>query len=243
MTLVSRRAAAAAAFALTLAIGFSTSRATTYTYELDNSLAADQAGAPALVSDGGTLSASGYSFAAGQGLSLSGVLGPSNTAYFIDIHFSFDHWGNPPGSDGYAKIIDFHNKGQDIGFYSARSAGSNVLDFYGSAAERRGTTKLTDGQSYDIMLTRSAAGLVSAYVNNILQFTYNDASAKNAIFANGIIRFFEDDLKTYPEQSSGRVTYIEVGTTPLPAALPLFASGLGALGLLGWRKRRKSLRA
>lgn len=31
------------------------------------------------------------------------------------------------------------------------------------------------------------------------------------------------------------------GATPLPAALPLFASGLGALGLLGWRKKRKPL--
>jgi hypothetical protein len=28
--------------------------------------------------------------------------------------------------------------------------------------------------------------------------------------------------------------------TPLPAALPLFASGLGALGLLGWRRKRKT---
>jgi len=28
--------------------------------------------------------------------------------------------------------------------------------------------------------------------------------------------------------------------TPLPAALPLFASGIGALGLLGWRRKRKA---
>ena len=27
--------------------------------------------------------------------------------------------------------------------------------------------------------------------------------------------------------------------TPLPGALPLFATGLGALGLLGWRRKRK----
>jgi len=27
--------------------------------------------------------------------------------------------------------------------------------------------------------------------------------------------------------------------TPVPAALPLFVTGLGGLGLLGWRKRRK----
>ena len=30
---------------------------------------------------------------------------------------------------------------------------------------------------------------------------------------------------------------ITVNQTPLPAALPLFASGLGALGLLGWRRK------
>jgi len=31
-----------------------------------------------------------------------------------------------------------------------------------------------------------------------------------------------------------------VTTTPLPAALPLFAGGLGALGLFGWRRERKA---
>lgn len=31
--------------------------------------------------------------------------------------------------------------------------------------------------------------------------------------------------------------------TPIPAALPLFASGLGGLGLLSWRRKRKAARA
>ena len=39
--------------------------------------------------------------------------------------------------------------------------------------------------------------------------------------------------------------YFTVGSavavvTPLPAALPLFATGLGALGLFGWRRKRKA---
>jgi len=29
-------------------------------------------------------------------------------------------------------------------------------------------------------------------------------------------------------------------TTPLPATIPLFATGLGGLGLLGWRRKRKA---
>ena len=32
---------------------------------------------------------------------------------------------------------------------------------------------------------------------------------------------------------------LTVTQTPLPAAFPLLATGLGALGLLGWRRKRK----
>jgi hypothetical protein len=33
---------------------------------------------------------------------------------------------------------------------------------------------------------------------------------------------------------------LQVNDVPLPAALPLFATGLGALGLLGWRRKKKA---
>jgi hypothetical protein len=36
------------------------------------------------------------------------------------------------------------------------------------------------------------------------------------------------------------VLFAPVSSTPLPAALPLFAGGLSALGLLGWRRKRKA---
>ena len=36
------------------------------------------------------------------------------------------------------------------------------------------------------------------------------------------------------------VTFDVNTTTPLPAALPLFATGLGGLGFLGWRRKRKA---
>ena len=42
------------------------------------------------------------------------------------------------------------------------------------------------------------------------------------------------------QENSSDGTYIIGTATPLPAALPLFATGLGALGLLGWRRKRKA---
>lgn len=47
---------------------------------------------------------------------------------------------------------------------------------------------------------------------------------------------------THPGESLGfELDGAAVSATPLPAALPLFASGLGALGLFGWRRKRKAV--
>jgi len=70
--------------------------------------------------------------------------------------------------------------------------------------------------------------------------------------SSGAVEFFT----TFGELGTDVVTYdftlasggasnigtvdIAVTTTPLPAALPLFAGGLGALGLFGWRRKRKA---
>ncbi len=40
---------------------------------------------------------------------------------------------------------------------------------------------------------------------------------------------------------SGHLTSLTVAPIPLPAALPLFVSALGGLGLVGWRKKRASM--
>jgi hypothetical protein len=40
-------------------------------------------------------------------------------------------------------------------------------------------------------------------------------------------------------ESSENVDTLTISATPLPAALPLFASGSAGLGLLGWKRRRK----
>jgi hypothetical protein len=67
---------------------------------------------------------------------------------------------------------------------------------------------------------------------------FNDIGAENVIVAH--------DPSYYQAGNSGGfigATYAEVSSTPLPAALPLFATGLGGLGLLGWRRKRKNTAA
>jgi hypothetical protein len=44
----------------------------------------------------------------------------------------------------------------------------------------------------------------------------------------------------YSADSDVSIRGVAFAPTPLPAALPLFATGLGAMGLLGWRKKRKA---
>ena len=43
----------------------------------------------------------------------------------------------------------------------------------------------------------------------------------------------------YAFEFANLTAYDPPTVTPLPAALPLFATGLGALGLLGWRRNKK----
>jgi hypothetical protein len=40
--------------------------------------------------------------------------------------------------------------------------------------------------------------------------------------------------------NDGRFTAVVGDATPIPGAFPMFATGLGALGLLGWRRKRKA---
>ena len=50
-------------------------------------------------------------------------------------------------------------------------------------------------------------------------------------------------LQHNSDLSSNFIFGTAAATTPIPAALPLFATGLGGLGFLGWRRRRKNVAA
>jgi hypothetical protein len=43
-----------------------------------------------------------------------------------------------------------------------------------------------------------------------------------------------------PTDPQYQVLFSPISATPLPAAMPLFATGLGFVGMLGWRRKRKA---
>jgi len=109
--------------------------------------------------------------------------------------------------------------------------------------------------------TSQSATMVLPQFNESFEFS---ASASNALIPSSILQSFSldniplsvsfsltgapnsfcsfagCDFDVSGELTSGNVSvdYIPP-TTPLPASLPLFATGLGALGLIGWRRRQK----
>jgi hypothetical protein len=94
----------------------------------------------------------------------------------------------------------------------------------------------------------SGPGLQTFSVNQDMTFTANLVyqvvmSAYASAVGDETSTAYVDPFFTAP---AGYSIYTSSGignlaaVTPIPAALPLFTSGLGALGLVGWRKRRKA---
>jgi PEP-CTERM motif len=190
----------------------------TNNYNLTSSLN-DTLGGPALVSDGGTLSASGYSFGANQGLNLSSVLSDAGN-YSILMDFSFTDL------NGFRKILDFQDKASDTGLYNLNDS----LDFFPLIL---GPAVFSPGVLARVVLTRnSATDIVTGYVNGTPEFGFLDTSSLGVFSApNDLIHFFEDDNVTgQREASAGLATEIQIYNGALSIADVAALGGPGGGG-------------
>ena len=116
--------------------------------------------------------------------------------------------------------------------------GNSVVTVVGNALTATSTALLWD---YDF----------TAHPNAYFEFAKNDGVvgdiAAFVTYVAGTPGVFSTDEYTIcqpcshdPATASGFGTEVIATVTPLPAALPLFATGLSALGLLGWRRKRKA---
>ena len=85
-------------------------------------------------------------------------------------------------------------------------------------------------------------GGILTLVNSTLEGNTATNGNGGGIYNNGGMVNLANSTFLNNSASFGNDIYNNGGTvavTPLPAALPLFATGLGAMGLFGWRRKRK----
>ncbi len=151
-------------------------------YELNNSFA-DELGGPALVSDGGTLGETRYSFGPNQGLSLTGAL-PDTADYSVVLVMQMDLASGPL----FKKVLDFSNLTSDNGLYVF---GSNLRLYPGEA----GPDPVPSNMDFQVVLARDGlTGETKVYLNGVLQEVYAGAASDAAIVTGNILTFFEDDV-------------------------------------------------
>jgi hypothetical protein len=191
-------------------------------YNLNGTLA-DSLGGPALAANGGTVGATGYTFGMNQGLTLGGwATGSQSFSYAIEMVFRLTQ------TNGYRKLIDFKEPDIDPGLYVQNGA----LNFYPAASGGAGV--ISDNQTVTVKLARNGlTGIVSGYIDDVLQFTFNDSVTQRAIFdgANNLIEFFMDD-NGGGEASAGFVDEIKIFGEGIEPVVPLPATAIPAAAML-----------
>lgn len=200
-------------------------------FQLNETLADSLPTGAVLVSHGGTVGATEYSFGEGQGLSLSDPDIDGET-YSVEMRFRFDE------TSGFRRILEFKDLAADTGLYNL----SGALNFF---SEDTGADIVFTPDAYvTVLLTRDGTTKqVIGYVNGVEQISFVDTTDL-AVFdaADRIMQFFRDDNQISGEESAGAVDFIRIfDTVETPAAVPEPAS-LALVGTAGLAFALRSIR-
>lgn len=130
------------------------------------------------------------------------------------------------------------------------SAPFSTLTITGSALTATSTGLFFDFSATDGSLvnfaTNSNPGLSLQFCDTVAPCTNQNGASLNSFVVLDIWNVFDGSTSEgLNEESMGSVQIgqADISATPLPATLPLFVTGLGALGLLGWCRKRKNATA
>ena len=211
-----------------------------------NGALTDSLGSATLAQVGGSLGASGFTFARGEGLSLTGAFADP-AVYSVEMVFRFDSLALP-----YGRVLN--SSGTDNGLYIHDVGGARV-DYYNSGSHPGGAFDL--GQMHHLVFTRDNGGAI-AYVDGAASLVAADYASSRV---TGALGFFLDDLfetapgyvdfiQTYDRvltagdvaslyNGGAPVSYVGPSGAPEPAAWAMMI--LGFCGAGAALRRRRSL--
>jgi hypothetical protein len=142
----------------------------------------------------------------------------------------------------------FNNFGADVGittqFILTANGDENIIVHLAAPTHALGFNAFFNGLGLVTVNVLSTGGFTLAAVFNV-----NGLDPATGLADPGYLGFTSDDFLISAfiwtstnggTLNTGFTAISTVPEVPLPAALPLFASGLGALGLLGWRRKKKT---
>lgn len=134
-------------------------------------------------------------------------------------------------------LVSFYSDG----FQSNTKAYTGV-SIGGSTALPAGGTLFFYSTDWGGALGFSDASLASLF--DLSGDTVYDDNEPAPHFSPGIFAItFDNHASPVPGPYIGTLTVATIAATPIPAALPLFASALGGIGFIGWRRRKKAAAA
>jgi hypothetical protein len=160
-------------------------------------------------------------FFAGSGAAFSEVVGMTVNGIPTGITGLNDHTSHI----GDSLVLGSVSKGDKIVFFDKELDLQNPDTWYSDLALNRDHEQHVCSTPYD-----SNSHLLNGAIPSGVYVGFEDLSKDGA---RGTPNFdYLDDTFV--------VTNVATNVTPLPGALPLFATGLGGLVLLGWRRKRKT---
>jgi hypothetical protein len=163
-------------------------------------------------------------------------LGQSFTAIdsnLLSIGFLFDVAN--PGFGGVPIQLDLRAGSGLGGTLIATRSFTLPDDFHGGFVDIDFSgTNLTIGHMYTATLSLSSTSIAPRHGVGFYNDTYAGGQVYSATWSD-----FVPDIYNLSDPANADLSFRVIGnSTPLPAAFPLFATGLGALGLIGWRRKR-----
>src|SRR4051812_13970474 len=129
----------------------------------------------------------------------------------------------------------------DVSISADATAGTNVLDYHAAlfGSSPAGTALLVGSNPGPLVDLTDTTGLLTAGNTN---GSTNTLSALNLASGTYYLRLFgviagNSNINSLRTGLSGSLTAVAVAATPIPAVLPLFASALGLIGFMGWRRK------